>query len=297
MRTVLVGGAVCSLLCVSLLCFSTPFRITAPAIVEYKPLLVIRNYSPGFVSKIEVKSGQAVQPGQVIAVLANDELQCEKDDLQREIDTSRLIIRTLQHKDEIAALKAEQQKLEALEKRQSEKIDQLSRLVVRAPGSGTIVSRRPELLLGKYLFEGSEVVLLGDENCKEVRLAVDQDDADAFFAQVGKTVTIRAGKQVIKNALSQIEPRASLEPLHPALVATKGGPLPVRSKTKESTDKKEESNPESYELLSPQFTGEVRLSLEQSVLLAAGQRTSEFHSAGTIHRRFPIQSISALVPR
>ncbi len=241
--------------------------------MEYKPLLVIRNYSPGFVRKIEVRSGQAVDAGQVIAVLTNDELECETAELQKEIDIARLTIRTLQHKEEIAALKAEQQKLEALEKKRDEKIKQASRLVVRAPVSGTIVSRQPELLLGKYLSEGSEVVLLGDENFKEVRVAVDQDDADAFFAQVGKTVTIRAGERVFKNTLSQIEPRASLEPLHPALAAVKGGPLPVRRKTNESPDKKDEAGPESYELLVPQFAGEVKLSLDQSLLLAAGQRT------------------------
>jgi putative peptide zinc metalloprotease protein len=271
-RAVLIGGAVCALVCALLLCCSTPFRITAPAIVEYKPLIVIRNHSPGFVRKIEVKSGQTVGPDQVIAVLTNDELECEKADLQKEIDISRLTIRTLQHKEEFAAIKAEQQKLEALEKKQAEKTQQTSRLVVRAPASGTIVSRQPELLLGKYLAEGSEIVLLGHDNCKEVRVAVDQDDADAFFIQVGKTVTIRAGDQIIESTLSQIEPRASLEPLHPALAANNGGPLPVRSKAKESPDKKEESNAASHELLTPQFAGEVKLSLDQSVRLAAGQR-------------------------
>ena len=66
-----------------LFCFSTPFRLTAPAIVEYKPLQVIRNYSPGFVRKIEVRSGQAVKPGQVIAVLTNDELDYELADVQQ----------------------------------------------------------------------------------------------------------------------------------------------------------------------------------------------------------------------
>jgi hypothetical protein len=159
-----------------------------------------------------------------------------------------------------------------LEKRQVEKTEQASRLVVRAPASGIIVSRQLESLLGKYLSEGAEVVLLGDENRKELRVAVDQDDSDSFFAQVGKPVWIRAGENVFVNALSQIEPRASLEPLHPALAATNGGPLPVRHKTKESPDKKDESGPESYELLTPQFTAEVLLPLDQSGLLAAGQR-------------------------
>jgi putative peptide zinc metalloprotease protein len=271
-RGVLVAASISAGLCFCLFCLSTPFRITAPAIVEYKPLLVVRNYSPGFVTTIAVESGHTVEAGQIIAVLANDELECEKNDLQREIDSSHLTIRTLQHKDEIAALKAEQQKLEALEKRRDEKIEQISRLTVRAPARGTIVSRRPESLVGRYLSEGSEVVLLGDEGEKEIRLSVDQDDVDAFYCQFGKPVTVRAGKQLITNTLSHIAPRASLEPLHPAIAATRGGPLPVRSKSKESQDKKDESKEESFELLSPQFTAEVKLSPQQSVELAAGQR-------------------------
>jgi putative peptide zinc metalloprotease protein len=270
-RTTLVAGGVGLLLCVSLLCFSTPFRITAPAIVEYDPLLVVRNSSPGFVRRIEVTSGQAVSPGQVIAVLANDELKAETAELEKEIEIIKLTIRALQHKQELAAVKAEQQKLEALEKRRNEKVERASKLVVRAPAAGAIVSRQPELLLGKYLLEGSEVVLLGDDNRKQVRVAVDQDDADAFFRHVGKIVTIRAGRRVLKSALAQIEPRASLELLHPALAAAKGGPLPVRSKTRDA-DKKDDSGQDSYELLAPQFTGEVKLSSDQSILLSAGQR-------------------------
>ncbi|HEY4760669.1 MAG TPA: biotin/lipoyl-binding protein, partial [Thermoguttaceae bacterium] len=271
-RYILVSGAFCLLLGLFLLGVSTPFRLTAPAIVEYKQLQVIRNYSPGFVRKIEVSSGEAVKPGQVIAVLANDELDFELADLQREIEISRLTLRALQHKEDIAALKGEQQKLEALEKRRNEKLEQVSRLVVRAPAPGIILTPHPESLLGKYLSEGSEVVSLGDEYRKEIRVSVEQDDADAFFAQVGKPVWIRMGGMVLLSALSRIEPRASLEPLHPALAATKGGPLPVRHKTKESADNKDGSNQESYELLTPQFTGEVTLSLEQSDLLAVGQR-------------------------
>ena len=93
-----------------------------------------------------------------------------------------------------------------------------------------------------------------------------------FSHKLENRVWIRMGGRVFSSSLSQIEPRASLEPFHPALAATKGGPLPVRHKTKESPDKKDESGTESYELLTPQFTGEVKLSSDQSALLAAGQR-------------------------
>jgi putative peptide zinc metalloprotease protein len=272
LRHAAIGGAGFLALAVLLLCLATPFRITAPAIVEYKPLHLIRNYSPGFVEKIEVHSGQAVNAGQIIAVLVNDELEYELADLKRKIAISELNLRTFQHKDDLAELKAEEQKLDALEKRRTEKIEQLARLVVRAPAAGIIISRQPESLVGKYLSKGSEVVLLGNEQFKEIRLSVDENDADAFFAQVGLPVWIRAGGCVLSNPLSEIEPRANLEPLHPALAATKGGPLPVQHKAKDAQEKKDESGEDSYELLDPQFTGDVILSPDQSLLLATGQR-------------------------
>jgi hypothetical protein len=46
----------------------------------------------------------------------------------------------------------------------------------------------------------------------------------------------------------------------------------VRHKAKKSTDKKDESDVEPFELLSPQFTGEVALPSDISAALAAGQR-------------------------
>lgn len=272
LRHIFVGGAAYLLLAVILFCFSTPFRLVAPAVVEYEPLQVVRNYSPGFVRKIEVYSGQAVEPGQVIAVLSNDELDYELADLEQEIAMSQLNIRTFQHKDDIGSLKAEQQKLESLEKQSEDKRLQTSRLEVLAPAAGIIVNRQPESLVGKYLSEGSEVVLLGDEKSKEVRIAVNENDSDAFFAQIGKPVWVRAGGKIFLSTLSEIEPRANLEPLHPALAATKGGPLPVQRKSKESPEKKVDSDTDSFELLTPQFRGEVKLSLDQSVFLAAGQR-------------------------
>jgi putative peptide zinc metalloprotease protein len=270
-RQVFATCAVILMLGLILIFFSTPFCLVAPAIVEYNPLHVIRNYSPGFVRKIEVRSGQSVEQGQVIAVLENDELDFELKDLQQEIAMSRLTLRTFQRKEDIGALKAEQQKLENLEQKLVEKQTQISRLVVHAPAAGIIISRQPESFLGKYFREGSEIVSLGNENYKELRVAVDQDYADDFFAQVGKPVWIRMGGKIFKSSLSLIEPRASLDPLHPALTSTKGGPLPVQRKPKES-DKKDTQESEDYVLLTPQFTGEVELSPEKSDLLAAGQR-------------------------
>ncbi|MGW8256301.1 MAG: efflux RND transporter periplasmic adaptor subunit, partial [Thermoguttaceae bacterium] len=271
-RRIIISTVGVGLIGLILLGFSTPFRLTAPAIVEYAPLQVIRNHSPGFVKRIDVFSGQSVNPGQVIGQLSNDELSYELADLVRQINISKLTLRGLQRDGDMAAFKAEKQKLSALQKRLDEKQEQVEELVIRAPIAGIIITRHPETLVGKYLAEGSEVVAIGDELLKELRVSVEQDDSDAFFAQISKPVWIRVGNIVFSNTLSQIEPRASVEPIHPALMAAMGGSLLVQRKPKSVDGKKDGSGKETYELLTPQFNGEVKLSLNQSVLLAAGQR-------------------------
>ena len=226
-------------------------------------------------------------------MLANDELECEVADLQtgnRHVPAHppHLAAQGRHCRDESGTTKIRRIGKKASRKNQTG-------FPARGPraASGIIVSRQPESLLGKYLAEGSEVVLLGDENRKELRVAVDQDDSDSFFAQVGKPVWIRAGGNVFLNTLSQIEPRASLEPLHPALAATKGGPLPVQRKANESPDKKDESGPESYELLTPQFTGRGDITLGPKRFISGRPtRTGKFYSPRTIDGRFSFQSIS-----
>ncbi len=72
-----------------------PGRVAAPAVVEYAPLSIVRASAPGFVEEILVASGDAVVPGQPIAVLRNDELKAELADLELARDESLVKSRML----------------------------------------------------------------------------------------------------------------------------------------------------------------------------------------------------------
>ena len=157
-----------------------------PAVVEYSPLAVVRAGSPGFVAEIHVRSGQQVEAGQLLAALVNLELQSEFRDVELAIKQSQMKSRALKQREELAAYQAEQKQLESLLKKREEKRDEVAQLTVRAPISGTVIVRDPDALFGTYATTGAEIVSIGDERRKELRMSIGQKDLDAFVAYQGK---------------------------------------------------------------------------------------------------------------
>jgi putative peptide zinc metalloprotease protein len=249
----------------------------APAVVEYEPLAVVRAGSNGFVREVFVHSGQAVEEGQLIARLENEQLQVELHDVQLSIQQSLKKARVFKQRDELAAFQAEQKKLESLRKQLDEKSVEVAQLEVRAPISGTVIARDPDALLGTYASSGDEIVSIGDEQSKELRLSITQEDVDTFLASVGNRVSARLqGGVRLESDLTRVPPQASLEPPHRSLCSPYGGPLEVRPK--EST---ESSDPEDkYELVRPGFMGFVKLPTEYSAQLRAGQRGAVWLARG-----------------
>jgi hypothetical protein len=70
--------------------------------------------------------------------------------------------------------------------------------------------------------------------------------------------------------LTEVKPRASIEPTHPALIAPAGGPLAVTKKSEMRGGSP--SAGQSYQLLAPRFQGTLALSADVSSRLLAGQR-------------------------
>ncbi len=247
-----------------------PLPPQAPAVVDYAPLAVVRADSPGFVAKIHVQGGQLVTEGQVLAVLRNDELALELADLERAIEQAETKCRVHEHGRKLAAWQAEAKQLEALQKKHQEKSEQISHLTLRAPTSGRVIGVDLQNLLGVYLKPGDEILSIGSEHHKELRLAIAQDKLPAFKTNVGRPVHVRLpGGQVFLSELSSIEPRARLDCPHPALSGANGGPLAVKAKGQEPDDLGHDA--EQTELLVPHFVGRLCLTGERSVQLRAGQ--------------------------
>jgi putative peptide zinc metalloprotease protein len=273
-RLLAAGGlaAIAGGLCMT--CVPWPGGTTAPAVVDYSPLRVVRAYAPGFIREIGVRSGEAIREGQVIAVIVNDELESDLADLELAVEESRLAMRSCQAKEDTAGCQAEREKLEDLQHRLAERREQVGRLVVLAPTAGRVVTRQPESLAGRFVRPGDEIVAIGSEEAKELRVSVAQDDVQRFLPRVGQPLGVRIGGEMMVSRLSRVEPRASLTLPHLALSAAEGGPLPVRPKDLAEGDRssREKTEREKYELLAPRFAAQVVLSASESLTLGAGQR-------------------------
>lgn len=257
-----VGGATAA---VTLLLLTVPWpgvRV-APAVVEYHPLTIVRANSSGFVREIHVQNGQLVEPGKLLVVLENEQLALDLAQLELSAEQSRLKARAYRQRGQMTEHRTELSELQALETRAAEKRIQLARLEVRAPVAGRVMRRRLDSLQDTYLKEGDEIVALGNDERKELRLSLAQQDVDQLDARPGTTYRVRLpGVGVVECRLASIAPRATIQPPHQSLCAPYGGPLTVRHDGKD----------EVFELLEPRFLAEAELDPAVGRRLYAGQR-------------------------
>lgn len=245
-----------------------PGARNAPAVVEYSPHTVVRASSAGFVREIHVQSGQSVQAGQLLIVLENRELACELADLELQIRQSEVRGQRHQQKGEVAQEQAEAKNREGLSTQLLEKRAQNVQLSVRAAHTGRVVRRNLAAMLDTYLAEGDEILAIGEESQKELRVSLSQDDLDAFTQLSGKPVDIDLPRHASwPGEVKSVDPRATLTPAHPALVTANGGPLPVQP----ARHRPDKSASEMHELLAPRFNAIIALTATDSESLRSGQ--------------------------
>ena len=108
--------------------------------------------TPGMVKEIHVKPGQNVSEGDVIAVMANPELQIRLADLEGEevmarVQLNNLQLRSRNDRSLTAQLKTQRRFIESVVSRKEKTIEELDRLVVTAPRDGYVLpppARQPQ---------------------------------------------------------------------------------------------------------------------------------------------------------
>ena len=248
-----------------------PFSINAPAIVDYQSNGVVRTTAPGFVQSVEVKSGQRVKRGQTLLVLINQELQSEVDELKLELASSKIRDRVLQQAEEIASRQAELATKSAFDTRLKRRAKQLEELKVVAPVDGVIVGRDLDSLVGRYVSEGEELMVVADESSKKLVVSINQRDVKLFTDNREKQLNVivyGASKREFQQKIESLEPRASLRIPHDQLSAAGGGPLAVRPV--EQSDGAGDSET-AFSLVAPRLTGRILLQPDESNRLRAGQ--------------------------
>ncbi|MEM7455660.1 MAG: biotin/lipoyl-binding protein [Planctomycetota bacterium] len=248
-------------------------RISAPAIVDYSELVVLRTPVGGFVREIHVKPDQHVEEGDLIARLENVELESEIQRVRIEIETAQLKARINKQEDNIPQWQIELNSLEALQKRLTELSGHWSQLELRSTISGQVIAEDLENLKDLYVAPGQMICSIGKEGSKEVHALVSQMDFERFSSREGEEVDVHLTGQGIGHfeaTLLRVNPGAKLQLPHPAFSSTNGGPLPVRYRTTdESFDSAERQL--AYELVNPRFLATVSLGNAESADLRAGQ--------------------------
>ena len=243
-----------------------PGATRASVVVQYEDLTFVRATSAGFVRQILVQSGDTVAEGAPIAILENRELVAEWEDLNLAIEQSELKCRVYKQNDEIHSYQAEKEQLLSLRTKQMEKSQQVDGLTLRATSPGRVIARNLSQRIGDYLEIGDELAGIGDENAKELRLAIDQADYEQFKNHVGENVKVRiSGGAVLTSTLQQVEPRATKQAPHESMYASLGGQLPCRAVDSDQAVGQ-------FELLSKHFIGVVELDSTAGQNLRVGQR-------------------------
>ncbi len=247
-----------------------PFQrpVSSPGVVELADTRVLRAECAGFVEKIHVNDGDAVQAGQLLVELRNDEATATLARSRIELQQQELRARVAYTRGEIAASQAEQAKAEALRTVVANHESYTATMQIHAPFAGRVTNRHLAQMPGAFLKTGDEVLQLGRADGSEVKIAVSEENEPHFRAAVEQPVKVRiAGRGTVFPAvLTRVESRASRALVHPALTALAGGPLPLRHTESESRDDAQ------YELARPHFTAIVRLDGSESFALGETAR-------------------------
>jgi putative peptide zinc metalloprotease protein len=250
---------------------ASPANVSAPGVVEYAPLTVMRAPAGGFVTAVYVHEGEAVAEGALLLELRNDDLGSNMKRIEVELAQAEQRARSFLTVGDLAKQQKELASVESLEKQREELRSRRDGLQVRAPRLGTVATREVEGLVGRYVEQGEVLLLLGNEDEKELLVSAATSDEKEFVAHLDEPVTILRQSQsdgTKVGSLTHVDPRAGETLPHAALGADSGGDVTVKLQRQE----RDEMGQTPCLSLMPRVVAKVSLDAETSRDLRAGQR-------------------------
>jgi putative peptide zinc metalloprotease protein len=197
-RAIAVSAGTTLVLVTLLAIIPFPNRFRAPGVVEAKQYLRIVNDAPGYVEKVLVPSGTDVRQGTSLIKLSNRELELEIDaTMAQRKETLALKMRAMSQ--EVADLEPIQKRLETIESKLKNLLEQKSSLVVKAGLSGTWVAPRSKEMVGAWIPRGSPVGEIVNDGAFRFSAMVSQNEAADLFVDQIKKAEVRLYGQGERN--------------------------------------------------------------------------------------------------
>ena len=254
--SIVVGSAVLFALLAGLV-LQSPARKSAPAVVRLKGERILRAVHDGFFKTTFVHDSQQVHAGDQLVVLESENLALGICNLRLEIEACESKVRSLLDQKKLANWQAEVDNLANLRSQLAENILTQESMIVRAPFDGVVFCRNIDSMTGQFLHRGDTILTVAKNNSREIVASIDQDNSSAIELVADQPIkAVFPGIPVRLCIVSNINPRADTRPVHPALCAPAGGPLPVRHVAKSNS---KEDHPTEFEFLTPRFNIELQI--------------------------------------
>lgn len=268
----------CVLLVGLLFLCPSPTVVSAPVVIDYEPLSIVRAEAPGFANQIHVTNGQTVHQGDLLVTLENPDLISELKSVEVDIRISKLRINAYLESEDISSLQLERELLASNVERRAELRALVSTLEVRAPQDGNVLGLDLAMKQETYLQPGDEILSIGKHGevhgialarQQDVQWLRDHDDGRVYLKIWG-----RSESQFVDGEIYQIDPRARDDMPHDAFAASNGGPLAVVPREQVETAghrSKVEGGEDDLMLTQPRVPIEIKLSANDAQTLWAGQ--------------------------
>ena len=250
----------------------SPSVVSAPIVIDYEPLSVVRTNAVGFARTIHVDDGDVVEKGDLLVTLENPELEHELNSLLIDIQISKVRINALFNADRISEVQLEQDSLESMLKQRKELETRIADLRIFAPQAGTVIARELDSMEGKYFQPGTELLSIGKPGEIQAIALTRQSDIEWVEsnpeARIDLIVWGRHQNDTIEGKIKLVNPRARDDLPHEAFAASTGGPLAVVSRNQVQGSGGEE---DTMVLTQPRVPVEISLSEEYREQLVPGQ--------------------------
>ncbi|QKK07243.1 MAG: HlyD family efflux transporter periplasmic adaptor subunit [Planctomycetota bacterium] len=131
----------------------------------------------GFVETAHVRIGDVVREGDPLVTCSNDQMVSRLAQLNAKISEARAVEQRALGNDRQAEAQIARESLHALDEQLVYLQERLEKLVVRAPRDGTVVGQDPELLVGRYVEQGSAACQVIDPDDLRIVALLDQREA------------------------------------------------------------------------------------------------------------------------
>lgn len=207
-RGQLIAGAVVLVL----LLLPLPVQVTTDFILEPGERAEVRARSDGWVKEVQVKEGDEVEAGAVLAVLSNPELETRATTLEQERALAERRWLAARAANDLGEAQKRQQEAQRLAVALEEARQKRDALVLRAPLAGTVTTPRVEQRVGEYLVAGEEFAVVADRRKLRARVLVRDWELEEVSEGAKVKLNVRAYPlRGFEGTVAQILPAAATD--------------------------------------------------------------------------------------